>query len=210
MIFRYAFVGNKPGNYELSAVTISYFDPDGSVYKTAATKALQFTIADAEKISIPVINEKEEKINKGNKSYWFIAGSGLLICLAGLFLLTQKRRKKPVIKKEEIKIPESQSIKQLFAPAYVLSAADDKVFYSSLNGCIWNYFQSYFHLSGSEMNKDILRRKLKEKQVSPENINEILEILQHCETSMFTNAALENNKQELLEKTITVLEQINA
>jgi len=57
--------------------------------------------------------------------------------------------------------------------------------------------------------KDSLKRKLKEKQVSNRHITDVLDILQQCETGMFTNATFEIDKTSMLEKATTTLEQIN-
>jgi hypothetical protein len=207
--FRYAFVSNKPGNYEMQPVAISFFDPKQGIYKTVTTKALQLTITNEEKISKPVLKEKEKKISNGNEMMYWVIGAGLLVCLAGLSWFIQKRKKKPVINENEKPKTEIPSIKEILAPAYILSEAEGKKFYSTLHQSIWNYFRLNFHLSGSDMNKDSLKRKLKEKQVSDRYITDVLDILQQCETGMFTNARLEIDKRELLKNSNEILEKIN-
>ncbi len=207
--FRYAFVSNKPGHYEMPAVAISFFDPKQGIYKTVATKALQLTITNEEKISKPVLREKEKKIYKGNTTYWLVAGAGLLVCLAGLFWFIQKRKKKQVVKENEKPRTRILSIKEILATASILSETEDKIFYSTLHQCIWNYFRLNFDLSGSDMNKELLKRKLEEKHISDRHITDVLDILQQCETGMFTNVRLEIDKASMLENTTTTLEQIN-
>jgi pyruvate/oxaloacetate carboxyltransferase len=59
------------------------------------------------------------------------------------------------------------------------------------------------------MNKKSLSAKLKENKISEKLINDALQILQQCETGMFTNTSIMKNKDELLQKTRKVLEEIN-
>lgn len=207
--FRYAFVSNKPGNYEMPSVALSFFNTKQGAYKTVATKALQLTITNVEKINKPLLKEKEKEIKRGNGIYWLAAAAGLLVCFAGLFLFIKKRKKKIIVTAEEKSQPDNLSVKEMLAPAYIHSETGDKNFYSSLHQCIWNYFRQHFHLSGSDMNKDSLKRKLEEKQISQNDINTVMDILEECEASMFTNAEIAHNKEELLKKATTILEQIN-
>ena len=56
-------------------------------------------------------------------------------------------------------------------------------------------------LSGSEMNKEILSVRLKEKKIDQKLISEEAQhILQQCETGMFTNADFMDDKNSLLQK----------
>ena len=207
--FRYAFVSNKPGNYEMQPVAISFFDPKQGIYKTVATKALQLTITNEEKISKPVLKEKQKKISNRNEMMYWVVGAGLLACLAGLIWFIQKRNKKLVINESERIETRILSIREILAPVYPVSDLEDKSFYSTLHQCIWNYFRLNFDLSGSDMNKNSLKRKLKEKQINEGLITNVLDILQQCETGMFTNARLENDKMKLLKNSNEILEGIN-
>jgi hypothetical protein len=138
-----------------------------------------------------------------------MAGTGLLVCLTGLFLSIRKRQRKPVVKEDEKTKPNSLSVEEILAPAYFHLAAEDKNFYSSLHGCIWNYFRQQVGLSGSDMNKNSLKRKLEKKKMSQDHIDKVLDILQLCETGMFTNVLLTTDKTELLNKTNELLGLMN-
>jgi hypothetical protein len=211
-VFRYAFTGNKPGNYKILPVTFSFFDPAKGIYKSDSTNPLQFVITnETVKSSSPIINEIPKKVNHVNNFSWLLViGLGILVCFSFAFFIFRQRMKKPAVIEYEKPVAENLSIKEMLVPVYTLQEAGDKDFYSALNEIIWKYFQSKFHLAGSDMNKDSLKRKLEEKQVNREHIGKVLDILQQCETGMFTNVLLIVDKTELLNRTKYALEQINS
>jgi hypothetical protein len=63
-------------------------------------------------------------------------------------------------------------------------------------------------LSGTRMNKDELYRAMNEKGKDREIYNGLLDILQQCETAMFTKAELGLDKEELLNRTRVLLSKI--
>jgi BatD DUF11 like domain len=207
-IFRYAFVSDKPGNYELQPVVFYFFNTDSGIYKTISAPGQKFSVDNEEKIILPPVNETDKHIPRKTALYWWIGGAGLLVCIFGLFWFVVKRRKKTGVKKIEEEKPAGLSIKEILEPAYLLAHADDKSFYSSLHQCIWNYFGQYFNLEGSDMNKDDLYKGMKEKKLDEDQCRDMLDILQQCEAAMFTNAEFAYDKQELLNRTKTALEQI--
>ncbi len=86
--------------------------------------------------------------------------------------------------------------------------AENKMFYSSLHQCIWNYLQLQFNLSGSEMNKERLIHLLKENKVAVGVIDDLSSVLYECEKGIYTNADAAVNKRELLESSRKVLNEI--
>lgn len=205
--FRYAFVSAKPGNYTILPINFSFFDPDRGKYKTISTPARQIKISNDEKI-IQRHPEIKIKTKAAEKKYWIIGGAVLLLCLAGvvLFIVKRKPRQKLIETAGTVK---TLSIDQILAPSLLLVFAGDSDFYTSLHQSVWKFFNYYFNLSGSEMNKKTLSAKLKENKISENLINHTLQILQQCEAGMFTNASIMKNKDELFQKTKKVLEEIN-
>ena len=208
-IFRYSFVSANPGLYIIQPVSFSFFNPDSGHYRIITTEALHVNINNEEKINRPVSKEKETKTEDVRKKYWLMGMAVLVVCfLSLLWLFRAKKRDSEQIPANAAATVDALSVNEILAPAYLLAHADDKSFYTSLYQALWKFFDHSFHLSGSEMNKGNLLIKLNENKIDPALIEETRHILGHCETGMFTNADLMNDKNSLLQKTKETLEEI--
>jgi len=122
-----------------------------------------------------------------------------------IYLIRDK--KEPVPVKEEKQI--WPTVEELLGPAYEATDRDDREFYSTLRQCTWNFFNTHFRLSGSEMNKETLLARLRSMNVDQGSCQTIGAILQKCEEGMFTQAELAGDKRELVSRTETVLINIS-
>jgi len=209
-IFRYPFVSATPGVYTIPAVSFTFFNPDSGVYKTIATPALQVNVSNKDKV-IPaaVSNGEEIKKSGGRNNYWLIGGIILLLSLCGSVWSFRNRKMRSKQKPDEKVATKSVLlIEEILQPATLLLQADDKNFYTSLHQAVWKFFIHYLSLSGSEINKESLFVKLKEKKIDPVLVDHVKGILQQCEAAVFTKAEFAYDKQELLNRTKIALEQI--
>jgi hypothetical protein len=206
--YRYAFASAIPGTYTIPPVSFSFFNTDSGNYKTITTVASQVSIDNSRRKNAIVSGKKELKKTK-NTNYWLIGGAVVLL-FSGLFWFIRRKKintAQPIQSTE--KKTDSISVNAILIPASLLIQVDDKIFYSSLRQSMWNWLRFHFNFSGSTMSKENSIAKLKERGVPEELINEIKNILQQCETGMFTNVELEDDKQILLNKTEKLLEQLN-
>jgi hypothetical protein len=209
-VFRYAFISGNAGDYIIPSISFSFFNPDSGNYKTIATSALHVSIDNKEKINHPVLNEITIRKASPGKKYWLLGGAAMLLCLIALILFFRNKKIKPGQKLVNSTASKTTlPVNEILAHAYLLAHADDKSFYTSLYQSIWKFFGYYFKLSGSEMNKKNLSIMLKANKVDKGLIDDVNEILRLCEAGMFTNADLMSDKNNLLQKTKQVLEEIS-
>lgn len=208
--FHFRFVSARPGNYELPTVSFSFFNPDTNNYKTVSSGSVTVKVTTLEKTPEKV-EVKKSTINEHKKYLgWWIAGS---LVLTTIFLFIWRERK---IKKATppVTITENNNrqatVTEILQPATIFSEADDKMFYNILRNCIWNFFTVHFDLTGSKMNKSALSIAMKQKRVTEESQKKVLEILDQCETGIFTNIESVGEKKKLLEETKEVLVKISA
>ena len=207
--FHFRFVSAKPGSYDLPPVSFSFFNPDTNKYKTVYTQPINFKITNLERAAdkIEVMKSKADKHYKYGT--WWLAGG---LALATIFLLLLRVRiNKKVINLQSPTDNNSNlpTVAEILQPANIFSEADDKTFYNILRNCIWNFFTVHFGLTGSNMNKSSLSIAMQQKKIVEKNRMEVMEILEQCETGIFTNGENTVDKNKLLEKTKEVLEKIN-
>jgi BatD DUF11 like domain len=208
--FLYSFVSSKPGDYDLPVIKFSFFDPDSNKYKTVSVNPGHVTISNKEKTGLTITaGEKKRSIADVNRRASIIAASLVVLAVLVVLIYWIFRRKEPVkpaVIAEETSVVEPPSVDEILQPATVQLQGSDKDFYSSLYQSLWSHLAERFNLSGTEINKQMLAAKLEQQGFAGKN--ELLQILQHCETGMFTNAVLEENREKLLEKVKVLLEQM--
>lgn len=204
--FHFRFVSVKPGNYKMPTVRFSFFNPDTNNYKTVSSGSVNVKVSNLEKI-FEKAEVKESKVTK-HKNYragWIAAG----LVLTTIFIFIVRGRKKKVKAPVITEANNQRTVAEILQPAYTFSSADDKTFYNILRNCIWDFFTEHFGLTGSKMNKSALLMAMQQKAVEEKNKNAIVEILEQCETGIFTNVESAGEKKKLLEQTKEVLEQIS-
>jgi hypothetical protein len=206
--FHFRFVSNKPGGYNLPALGLSFFDPDTNNYNTVYSAPVHLSISNVER-SMKKIEAIKGKV-KTNRKYraWWIAGA---LTLVGLSLVTWKAHKKNSLK---VALPsvhgnDVQKVEDILQTANTFLAADDKSFYHILRNCIWSFFTVHFGLTGSKMNKAALVSAMHEKKIGDASKKKILDILDQCETGIFTSVDDVTDKRKLFDSTKEILEKVS-
>jgi BatD DUF11 like domain len=212
-VFRYGFTCSQPGNYNLPAIVFIFFNPDNGKYSTVKTKSVSVTVTNQQLVAKKnTVTEETKPIKKSNTTYWLTGGALLLSLLIGSFYFYFKNSRSEKLQvaaiTEEKNFP--ISIAEILQPAHVMLPAENKMFFSSLHQCIWNYLQLQFKLSGSEMNKERLMHLLKEKNIDTGVINDLSSVLSECEKGIYTDAGVAVDKRKLLESAGKVLTAISS
>jgi len=115
--------------------------------------------------------------------------------------------------KNETQIKEQKSkpvIDDLLAPAYLYIPADEKLFYNSVYTAIWDLFTFHNGTIGSNMKKESLLLTMEVNRVGNNDISYIKNILEECETGIFTNVSITTDRNELLDNLKEVLVRIDS
>jgi hypothetical protein len=205
--FRYAFIGNNPGLYQLPSVNLSFFDPHNNTYKTVSTNETQVEISNEEKQNMIVTEKKESIASKNARASRVAAGIVILLVIIVLtYWILHKEKPAPAIKQEKIVLP---SIEEELAVMGHLTDLPDKEFFTGLQQFIWKCLGDRLNLEGSAVNKEILFSRLKQERAGDEIISNLQKILTDCETGMFTGAALDIDKDKMMTETKEMLRAIH-
>ena len=207
--FRYPFVANTPGNYELPGLDFSFFNPDTNKYISATTPALKIAVTNRLKPA-PLVTtiEQKESITDINHRVSMIAGIivvlFVLAAVSYLILRGKEKSQSPISEKSNMDtLPE-----ELLRDAYILIPASDKDFYSVLHQTVWKWLASEFKLSGTSVTRQELASRMKNAGNDEKLIDEMLEMLGRYEAGMFTDATLDDDREELLDRTRTILRSL--
>jgi len=207
-VFYYRFVSAKPGNYNLPAISFSFFSPDSNQYKTITTEPVSVSVSKKEKIKRGTISGVQKATKKNNVRIIVWMTCLALMIIAMVFYSWARFRKsikrKPVMGNSKTLIP----VSRILQPATTFSDADDITFCTALRNCIWEFFTEYFGLTGSNVNKNSVLATMKQKGVSSENQERIMDLLRRCELGVFTHSESKIDKKEMLKETRELLEDI--
>ena len=206
--FRYPFVCMVAGSHHLPEIKISFFDTDSNNYKTIATKAVELLVRNEDKKN-NVIEEYKTSITENAEKAARTAGI-IVVLLVLIILVYWIFRKTPTEKvPPECQQPALFSLESLLEPAYTAISEENNRFYSILHGIIWEFNAQKFSLSGSGMKKQILADKMREANIKMSVADSLLQVLEQCETGMFTTTNLSGDRNSLLLQVKEVMENIN-
>jgi hypothetical protein len=209
-MFNFGFVSAKQGSYQLPAMSFSFFDPATNSYKNLTTPAQQLYVTQEEKTTAPVnTGEKKTSIADTNRKASLVAGSIIIasVLVALIYWFSRKKDTKPIASTQPA--IQYQSPAELLANAYMLVPAADNSFYRVLQRAIWDFFRQHFDFAGSAMSKESLATKLGEKRIDPSLKARIMNVLQHCETGIYTGFVENENREVLMNDIKDALGQVH-
>lgn len=205
--FRYSFVCTRPGAYTLPGVAFSFFDTDSNSFHTVSSppvtvtgndQVIKSTVPSGQHSSIAAKSEK-----KARYALYLVVAMVLVI----LLYMALRKNKAPAPRAEPVQ-PEGPVVQEYLAPASAYTESGGSLFYQELSRGAWNYLQQRLGLSGSAMNKHVLRQGLEKEGMEAETINEILAMLTLCETALFTGTDPAEDKPAFCQQLAAALEKL--
>jgi hypothetical protein len=107
-----------------------------------------------------------------------------------VFILLRKQieNKKNIAKIKDKKASKLARKRLLKAEKYMKSGNNEQ-FYIEISQALWGYISDKFHIPLVELSLDTTRRKLEERNLKPELIDECMNVLNQCEYERFAPAS---------------------
>ncbi len=187
----YTIIPQEKGVFRLKPQQFSFFDVQSKTYKTIFSNAVDLNVLQGENqanvtsVSKSKSEAKEQKEEaKSGFEFTFMHFIGA-VSLAGLALLffTLKRNKKPI---EEEVVVESKPMEKAFSVNEIQDFISNKeLFYQKMEVKIAEFLQHKFSLEKADFNKENIIQKFQEHNVSQENTNDFIGLLQNCEKARY-------------------------
>jgi hypothetical protein len=212
-VFKYPFISSVPGTWTIPSAHFSFYNTDSNKYRSISTVSNKVAISNKEfkkkETAAAAPGEKPvsiEAVNKKASRFAFMLVALLVIAVVAYLLYKERNSKKgmPVII-PEIKLP---SAGEIFEPLSIDENITSDNFYPLLQQCTWKYLTQLYNLSGTEMNKNVLAKKMAQHGNNQQLIDDITILLKQFETAIFTKMETDENMPELVEKTKSVLKKI--
>jgi oxygen tolerance protein BatD len=208
--FRYAFSSAQPGLHIIPPIAFSFFNLKTHAYKTIATRPVTVFVSFAEKEPKTAINKLVANDSSKRSAWWMLAAVLLLLAAIAFgvrsILLKQYNERKENIQTEAAS--SSVTVEQILAPAQANLDNEDKIFYKELNNAVWNYLHCKVGVSGSQMSKAVVRKVLFAKNVRPDLVDDIIDLVRQSEIGSYTSAQMNLTKTEIFQKAKSTLQAI--
>jgi hypothetical protein len=223
-VFTYVFTANKEGSYTIPSITLSYFDPQTTSYKTVSADPLLLKALPGPQRSIPLDQTSNQPVSR-KPWIWTILGGIVFLGLAFWFGL-RKGKAKEAKKADPLPMPKEAAPSpyapqalwdtkaQQMAPAAVttfeqrdwLEEAREKLktgnsadYYRALNAGIWGFLLDRLDLSG-ERNKNKVLELMEERGFSPFVREETRQLLDECELASYAPIQNHTDMQQAMEQ----------
>ncbi len=230
----YTIVPQYKGKYPIPSINFSYFDPKTETYKTLESGDMSIDVingpvAEEEKPVTATTNtinpndntnaqftdiKTETVLNTPQKNRFFKSTgfwSALVLPLLAIPLALVIRRKREDYLSDVIgnKSRTANRLSRKYLGTAKRSLGDKTAFYIALEKALHNYLKAKLRIETSEMSKDNIKELLSSKQVSTENINAFLSLLESCEQARYspiTNVEMQQDFDKSSE-TITAIDK---
>ena len=202
------------GNFKVKPQYFSFFDIQSKAYKTISSEAINLDVLQGENQANVTSGSKSkitEKFHKTESTSGFeftflhYIGSLILVGLALLFV-TLKRNKSTAA---EVEITEIKHEKKEFSVNDMQQFITNKeLFYQEMELKINAFLQYKFGLEKADLNKENIILKFQANNISQENTNDFIGLLQNCEKARYMPTS-DGNMQKDFEKLEQLVKIIN-
>ena len=210
----YTLIPQEKGNFKVKPQYFSFFDIKSKAYKTISSETINLDVSQGENHANVSSVSKSKSTEKSQKTaatsgfeFTFLQFIGC-VTLAGLALLFfLLKRNKPIVNEEVI--TEIQPTKKEFSVNDMQQfIADKEVFYQEMELKINAFLQYKFGLEKADLNKENIIFKFQENQISQENTDDFIGLLQNCEKARYMPTS-DGNMQKDFEKLEQLVKIIN-
>lgn len=209
------FTINAPGKYTIPSIRFSFFDAQGSRYKTITNIPLELSVVNEGGSANNVAKVSDEE---GPSSYLWV-GIALLVLIAVILLWMNrpKNKRKAVQSVEDRPVTDVQnapvrnntvSVEQALQPATEKMRETGGGFSELLKQGIIQYLQARWNLPANSYSPAFLQQVMDDKNISADFQTELLQLLATIDMNMYSGGGMDTDRQRLLDEASRLLHQI--
>ncbi len=210
----YTLIPQEKGNFKVKPQYFSFFDIKSKAYKTISSEVINLDVSQGENqanvtsVSTSKLTDKSQKtVPTSGFEFTFLQFIGC-VTLAGLALLFFLLKRNKTVVNDEAKT-EIQPTKKDFSVNDMQQFISNKeVFYQEMELKINAFLNYKFGLEKADLNKENIILKFQENQISQENTNDFIGLLQNCEKARYMPTS-DGNMQKDFEKLEQLVKIIN-
>lgn len=224
-IFEYTLIPRSAGKFTLDPITFSYFDLQSRSYKTIETESFDIEVEKGDESTITSVSSNQKDIKILDKDIRYIKTSkfnlkqnekpffntplyhlilALPLLLFIIILIIWRKRIEYMSNTELVKNKRALKVakKSLTKAHKLLQENNKEEFYIEISRALWGYLSDKYHIALSQLSIDTVERRLTEKGIPEENIQEFVNTLNQCEFARFAPGDSSTLMQEMYEQAL--------
>lgn len=207
MTVEYTFVPQTVGDFKIGSDKFVYFNPatkeyvtlDTPVYDIKVAKGASSPVSDSDRKDIQAKNTDILHIVTGPKHpsrshilvpscwwYWMLYPLSVAALVALMILYRSRARKALDIAANRFAKANKVARKRLRLAARYSAEGKDDLFYQEMTRAVWGYIGDKLNIPVSRLTRSNATEELLDAGVSPENVRELMDILDTCEMAQYT------------------------
>ncbi|PHX62233.1 MAG: hypothetical protein CK517_01375 [Flavobacteriales bacterium] len=210
----YTLIPQEKGNFKVKPQYFSFFDIKSKAYKTISSEVINLDVSQGENqanvtsVSTSKLTDKSQKTAPTSGfEFTFLQFIGC-VTLAGLALLFFLLKRNKTVVNDDAKTEIQLTKKDFSVNDMQQFIADKEVFYQEMELTINAFLNYKFGLEKADLNKENIILKFQENQISQENTNDFIGLLQNCEKARYMPTS-DGNMQKDFEKLEQLVKIIN-
>ncbi|HEX7321228.1 MAG TPA: BatD family protein [bacterium] len=204
--FRYPILPQADGNYEIPSIRIAYFDPKSSSYKTVETGKLVFVATGTKQAGLTdnqgglkvlgtdIRFTKPDAPSLQNESFdsdprlWILYGISAAFIAAALFFRNRQDRlagDRAYARRAQCKRALNKWLTKVM---HHLKKQQVNEYYACLSQSIQNYLGDRYNLETGALTRDRLKSACVQQGIDPQCLQQLLDIIDHCDQARFSPA----------------------
>lgn len=220
--FDYSFMPMEPGNFDIPAVKLVYFNPSTGKYETVAAKGFMLKVARGKESSksqaaLAFSSRLMTEVGHLSKNHiplvyqfvywlWFIIPT--LALLVVVFLYRKHLAEQADIVSLKSKRAAKMARKRLRTAGSCMADGRTTQFYDEMLKALWGYLGDKLKLPISELNRANVQGLLEESYVPEPTRDKLLELLDHCEFAKYSPQRADADMKPVYEEGISTLNEL--
>jgi hypothetical protein len=228
--FEYTIIPRHAGDYKISPIEFSYFDPSSKLYKTLTTREFNISVAkgkeDTTSVIITGLSKEDVKLLGSDilfiknqpfklfKMNRFIIGSIefyaiyiISILLFVLFIIIRRKRIKRSADAGLVKNRRANKYarRRLRKALRMLKNNNSEAFYEEVLRAIWGYLSDKLNIPVADLSKDTSKEALIRNNIDEELLNTFYYIIDNCEYARYSPEHESEEMHKLYNKAIKTI-----
>lgn len=225
--FEYLIIPRTAGDFTLSPVTFSYFDPGKNAYVTLSTEQETVRVnkgsgpsasdagsgRDVKYISNDIRYIKEGSLNLtptgftfyGSTPFWLLLILPVILFIVFILLLRKHVKTKADVTGLRRRKATAIASRRLRKALVLMQKQQDAGFFSEISVALWGYISDKFSIPLSSLSMETTKSELEQRNVSSEITGQFISLLHDCEFARFAPGEKSSNMQRLYEEAMRVI-----
>lgn len=233
--WEYTIIPRYPGIFDLGKISFTYFDTNTKQYKTLQTKDISLAVkkdandtdfgensynnsqTNVEYIGeddIVFVNHDDLNLKKNyvplikNGLYGFYFSIPLILFIIVVIILRKKIKENANIAAMREKKAGKVSMKRLKKARKLMTNNQKEEFYKEIISALWGYSSDKLNIQAADLTKDRIIKELESKNVSNDNILNLITVIDKCEYAHFAPDSQETELTYVYKETVEVIENL--